>query len=48
MDKNQDGSIRSRCLDCEYLGKAQSDNNHITAEQKRLNANGISIYLNLS
>ena len=49
MDKkNSDGSIRSRCLDCEYSGKAPSKNNdnHITIqleikERKRLNVNGI-------
>jgi len=34
MDKNLDGSIRSRCLDCEYSGKAPNNNNHIATRNK--------------
>ena len=50
MEKNSDGSICSRCLDCEYSGKVPNNNGRMIRNKgtKRLNANGILIYPNLS
>src|SRR5436190_7669101 len=48
MEKNSDGSIRSRCLDCEYSGKVPNDNNRITTRNKRTKKTQCQWHINLS
>lgn len=47
MDKNTDGSIRSRCLDCEYSGKAPN-NDRVTARNKGTKKTQCQWHINLS
>src|SRR5437868_2887600 len=48
MEKNSDGSIRSRCLDCEYSGKVPNDNNRITTRNKGTKKTQCQWHINLS
>src|SRR5205823_2358419 len=48
MDKNSDGSIRSRCLDCEYSGKAPNNDNQITTRNKGTKKTQCQWHINLS
>ena len=47
MEKNSDGSIRSRCLDCEYSGKAPN-NNRIITKNKGTKKTQCQWHINLS
>ena len=48
MEKNNDGSIRSRCMDCEYSGKIPKDSDRVNFRNKGSKKTECPWHINLS
>jgi len=48
IEKNNDGSIRSRCMDCEFSGKTPNDSNRVNIRNKGSKKTECPWHINLS